>query len=127
MSQKKILLVETDDSLREIVAYILKTEGFDVIKADPDMAFLMKYTTADLILLDEWINKDGGDMLCREIKAVHELQHIPVIILSTAINIEEIVKSCKADGFVRKPFEVDDLVNEIKRCLDYRSLKSAMY
>lgn len=117
MTLKKILLVETDDSLREIVAYVLKNEGFDVIKADPDMAFLMKYTTADLILLDEWINKDAGDMLCREIKAVHELQHIPVVILSTAINIEEIVRSCNADGFVRKPFDVDDLVHEIKRCL----------
>jgi two-component system, OmpR family, response regulator len=118
MAQKKILLIETDDDVRNIVTIILEDEGFEVITADPHPAALMANTTSHLILLDEWINTNGSDMLCREIKAIHELKHIPVVILSTAINIREIVESCKADGFVRKPFVVKELVDEINRCLD---------
>lgn len=56
-------------------------------------------------------------MLCKDIKAVHEIQHIPVIIFSTAHNIEEIAKTCKADGFVRKPFDFDDLTTEVAKCM----------
>jgi CheY-like chemotaxis protein len=59
--------------------------------------------TADLILLDEWVNKKEGQMLCKEIKTIKKLAQIPVIIFSTAMNIAEIASNCRANGYVHKP------------------------
>lgn len=76
----------------------------------------------DLILLDEFINSKPGHRLCRRIKQVPHLAVIPVIILSTANNIELIAEECQANDFIRKPFEVADMVAKVLRCIDHQPL-----
>lgn len=77
----------------------------------------------DLILLDEWLNECEGHLLCTELKDMHETKHVPGIILSTANNIEEIANTCKAEGFVNKPFDLDKLLEEVERCFSANSKK----
>ena len=114
--KKRVLIIENDVDIQNIVSYLLESEGYDVIALKPFPADQFVQHRADLILLDEWIDKKRGDMLCNEIKKIHEIKHIPVIIFSTAPNIEEIAANCHADGYIHKPFDVDDLINEVNRC-----------
>ena len=107
--------------IQDIVTNVLESEGYKVIGARFVLEDLLKIE-ADLILLDEWINKREGYMLCKEIKAISALARVPVIIFSTANNIIEIVKTCGADGYVQKPFELDTLLAEIKKFLPMRTL-----
>jgi len=114
--KKRVLIIENDVDIQHIVSYLLEAEGYDVVALRPVPADQLLQYRADLILLDEWIDKKQGHMLCTEIKKIHEIRHIPVIIFSTAPNIAEIAVSCHADGYVQKPFELDDLINEVNRC-----------
>jgi DNA-binding response OmpR family regulator len=114
---KKILIVENDPAIQSLVALILENEGYMVEGTLHIPASEIAMKRPDLILLDEWINKREGHMLCKEIKAIENLRHIPVIIFSTASDIIDIVKNCGADGYVPKPFELDELVREIKKHL----------
>lgn len=114
--KKKVLIVENDLDIQSIVSYLLELEGYEVAAIAPCSADELVRHQADLILLDEWINKMEGHMLCTQIKKVHTMQHIPVVIFSTAVNLEEIAKNCQADGFVHKPFDLQVLIDEVKRC-----------
>ncbi|QJD95275.1 response regulator [Mucilaginibacter robiniae] len=124
--KKRILIIEDDSSILDIVTFILTEEGYDVIAAAPWPADQLHHYSADLILLDEWINEREGHLLCTELKDMHETQHIPVIILSTALNIEDIAVKCKAEGYIRKPFDIDDLVQEVENCFSGHYRESAV-
>jgi DNA-binding response OmpR family regulator len=114
--KKKVLIVENDEDIRNIVGMILEDEGYEVAGCNCTLENLMTME-ADLILLDEWVNRQEGPMLCREIKAVEKLAHIPVIIFSTASDIKEIAALCRANGYVHKPFDLDILTAEVRKFL----------
>ena len=119
MKRTNILVIEDDHAIRDIISYVLLSEGYDVLTCDTlEPLGQIAACGPELILLDEWINAREGTMLCKEIKQVHQMAQIPVIIISTASDVEQIALSCKADGFVRKPFDVDVLLAEIKKCLN---------
>ncbi|WP_158826799.1 response regulator [Mucilaginibacter lacusdianchii] len=115
--KKRILVIEGDNDIRDIVSYILSEEGYHVVTAKPWPVNQLHNHKADLILLDEWINEKEGHLLCTELKDLHETQHVPVIIFSTQMNIADIAKKCRAEGYVHKPFNLDDLLSEIQKCL----------
>jgi len=114
--KRKVLIIENDEEIKLIVTYVLELEGYEVEGARYDSATLVKLK-ANLILLDEWVNKREGHMLCKEIKAIEALQAVPVVIFSTAPDIADIAKNCNADGFVHKPFDLDTLISVVKRFL----------
>ncbi|MBK0378496.1 response regulator [Mucilaginibacter segetis] len=118
MRRKNILIIEDDQAIREIISYLLLSEGYEPLGCpkSEQLEELHRYEP-ELILLDEWVNDREGTMLCQEIKLIHRLAGVPVIIISTSADIEQIALSCKADGFVRKPFDIAAMLAEIKRCL----------
>ena len=114
--KKKVLIIENDVQIRDIVGMILDAEGYETHSV-PYAPEDIKQVNADLILLDEWINRADGHMLCKQLKSFSELAEVPVIIFSTADNIKDIVKTCGADGYVQKPFDLEVLLAEIMRLL----------
>lgn len=114
--KKKILIIEDNNAIREVLSWILEEEGFVVIGAATGSTDPYIKSNADLILLDEWVNKREGHMLCEEIKKIHHLQHIPVITISTSPFIEEIAARCKADGFISMPFDLEEVISEARKC-----------
>jgi len=121
--KKNILIIENDDDIRMIVEMILQEQGYDTlsIPEPKDITALISFHP-DLILLDEFINNQPGHRLCRKIKQVPALAAVPVIILSTAHNIELIASECAANDFIRKPFDVDDMIAKVMRCIDHQPL-----
>lgn len=125
--KKKVLIIENDSDIRNIVSYILTEEGYEVIPANPRPSNLLHTYKADLILLDEWVNEKEGHLLCTELKEMHETRHIPVIIFSTNSNIKAIAAKCKAEGYLSKPFDIDALVEEVERCFSGADNALAQY
>lgn len=119
--KKKVLIVENDNDIRDIISYVLENKGYEVALANLRAINELHNYKVDLILLDEWLNEREGHLLCTELKEMHETKHIPVIILSTANNLEEIAEKCKAEGFLNKPFDLNDLLEEVERCISANS------
>lgn len=121
--KKKILIIENDDDIRNIVDYILAEEGFSTLSIpEPKSLTEVLQFYPDVILVDEFINSQPGHRLCLKIKHDDTLKHIPVIVLSTANDIELIAKECQANDYIRKPFDVHEMVGKVVEILDNRSL-----
>lgn len=121
--KKKILIIENDQDIRSIVDYILAEEGFNTLSIpEPQSLTEILQFAPDLILIDEFINSRPGHRLCLKIKHDVILNHIPVIVLSTANDIELIAKECNANDYIRKPFDVHEMVGKVVEILDNRSL-----
>lgn len=63
----------------------------------------------DVIILDEWLCNENGADLCRKLKENSLTSAIPVILISAMMSAKEFYKQAGADGFIRKPFDLDDL------------------
>ena len=125
MKKKKVVIIENDHDIRQIVELILKDHGFTTISIpEPDSLTAIIPFNPDVILLDEFIKSKPGHRLCRKIKQVDALAKVPVIILSTANDIELIATECEANDFIRKPFDIEDLVEKVSNILNHRILSA---
>ena len=116
---KKILIIEDEPNIRELVLYNLQANGYEGIQAeDGIMGITMVHTEKpDLILLDIMLPGKSGYDICRELR--NEGNNTPVIML-TAKN-EEIDKvlglEFGADDYISKPFGIRELMARIKAVL----------
>jgi CheY-like chemotaxis protein len=119
-TRKKILVIEDDKDIRDTIVYILEEEHYDII-ASEDSKILKSIDThkPDLVLLDNWLtdwkSDANGQQLSKELKTNPATQHIPVIIISAVSNIKEIAEAGMADGYLRKPFDLAELVDIVKK------------
>ena len=121
--KKHILIIENDADIRSIVDFILQEQGYETLSIpEPENLSSLISFSPDVILLDEFINSQPGHRLCLKIKKLPALASIPVVILSTANNIELIAAECQANDFIRKPFDVEDLVEKVLRLLNHQPL-----
>jgi two-component system phosphate regulon response regulator PhoB len=121
--KKKVLIIENDQDIRLIIEYILEEQGFTTLSMpEPDDLSAIIPFAPDVILLDEFINSKPGHRLCRKIKQVQKLAAVPVIILSTANDIELIATECDANDYISKPFDVEDMVVKIMRIVNHQPL-----
>lgn len=121
--RKRVLVIENDQDIRHIVEFVLQENGFETlsIPEPEDLSKLVSFQ-ADLILLDEFINSRPGHRLCRKIKNIPVLASIPVIILSTANDIELIAAECEANDHISKPFDINDMIDKVVRMVNHRPL-----
>lgn len=116
--RKRILIIENDSDILDIIVDVLEHEGFFVVgMLSPESLNAVVDQQPDLVLIDEWLSDCPGHRLCLRIKEFHRLLHVPVIILSTAKDIEKIMAECKADSYLRKPFDVTELVEAVQEQL----------
>ena len=126
MSQM-IYCVEDDMNIRELVAYALKTSGYEAIGFENAAEFYkgLKNGNPDLILLDIMLPDEDGISILKKLRARNEHKDIPVIMLTAKSTEYDKVKGLDvgADDYVTKPFGVMELISRIKAVLR-RSQKS---
>ena len=107
----KILLVDDDPSLLELIQYNLEGEGFQVIIAKDGQAGVRLFFTdrPDLVILDVAMPKLDGYQVCERIR---EMSDTPVIMLTARGREEDIIKGLDlgADDYLTKPFRVNELL-----------------
>lgn len=115
----KILVVDDDGYIRELVSTLLKNEGFDVVEATDGRDALTKLGAEkiDLCVIDIMMPKMDGFELCKNIRRYHD--ELPVLMLTAKGEISQKVKGFElgTDDYLTKPFEAAELIARVKALL----------
>ena len=116
----KILVIEDDKDVRETIVYILEEQKYEVLSsADSKILKSLHHFNPDIIIMDNWLTEwksdANGQQLSRELKTNPVTSHIPVIIISAVLNIKEIAEAGLADAYLKKPFDMAELVAMVKK------------
>lgn len=117
----KLLLADDSVTIQKVVELILSEEGFEIKTTNngEEALSLISSFRPDVILADIEMPKLNGYQLCEKIKQDTSMRDVPVILLAGAfepIN-KELAQLVKADDFIIKPFESQDLINKIRSAL----------
>ena len=114
----RVLIVEDDESISEIVSRVLNAEGYETCVAENGVKGIEKYylTLPDLIILDvKMPEMDGWEMLER----LRQISGCPVIMLTVFGSTDDIIKGLElgADDYLVKPFGVQELIARVNAVL----------
>ena len=115
---KKILVVEDEPAICELLVNYLKNEGYEVASAEDGVSALSLFAkeTFDLVILDIMIPKIDGYGVCEVVKKQSD---VPVIFLSALGDEQSLLKGydCMADDYVTKPFSMSVFLRKVRAVL----------
>lgn len=118
MVKQKILIIDDEPDIRDVLKITLECEGFEVFEAKDGVEGLEKVhkTSPDLVILDYKMPKMDGHEVCQILKKDILLRHMPIIMLTGKGETQDKVKGINAgaDDYLVKPFEPQELVARIK-------------
>ena len=113
----KLLLVEDDPALSELLEYRFSNEGYDVrTTADGDEALLLaSEDTPDLVILDWMIEGTSGIEVCRQLRRDKATAHVPIIMLTAREAEDDRIRGLEtgADDYLTKPFSPRELLARV--------------
>lgn len=116
--QPRVLVVEDEPAQREVLAYNLEAEGFEVFKAESgdEAVILFEESQPDVVVLDWMLPGVSGIEVCRRLKSRPETRSTPVIMLSARSEEVDRVRGLEtgADDYVIKPYSVVELVARVR-------------
>ena len=118
-SPARLLIVEDDDVIREVLVFTLADEGYAVETAADGQAALeqLAVSTPDVILLDMMLPVIDGWEATRQLKAAADTKNIPIIALTAhaMTSDEQKARDAGCDDFDTKPIELSRLLEKIQR------------
>ena len=127
MAGKKILIVDDEVMLVELLKIRLEDNGYDVTSANDGFEGLSKAieTSPDLIILD--INMEGMDgyTMLKEIRKNDHIKDTKVIMLTASGKNKELFEKEGISGYITKPFDTEDFVSEVNGVLGTKKRKKA--
>ncbi|MDB5014584.1 MAG: response regulator [Daejeonella sp.] len=118
--KKRILVIENDPGIKEILTIIFEQEGFQVldIKNTDNIFSQISSFNPQLILLDIVHPGDEEDRICKLLKSTSNTKHIPIVIMSTMQTLIDQLEWSGANDTVLKPFVIDVLLQTVKNQLN---------
>ncbi|GLQ06577.1 phosphate regulon transcriptional regulator PhoB [Sneathiella chinensis] len=117
----RVLIVEDEPSMVELLRYNLESEGFEVSSAlDGEEAMLsIEEQTPDMVLLDWMLPKLSGIEICRRLRRDKEYRNLPVIMITARGEESDRIRGLDigADDYVSKPFSPNELMARIRAVL----------
>ncbi|MXV52574.1 response regulator [Pedobacter sp. HMF7647] len=111
MTAKKIMIIEDDKDILEILEHILSGQDYQVFAFSTGQQIdKIREITPDLILCDNWLPGTRGTELCKQLKA-SDLANIPFILISTSMSLTEEAIDCGADSYIQKPFNIKEVIS----------------
>ena len=115
---QKVLVVDDDAHIRDVVCFALRREGFDALEASTGRAAIEKFEVEqpDLIVLDVLMPEGDGIAVCKQIR---QSSVVPIIFLSSKDAEADRIKGLDigGDDYVTKPFSVRELIARVKAAL----------
>lgn len=114
---KKILIAEDDQPIIDIVTLILEGEGYTTIvaKHEKDIRHAILHQKPHLILLDIRLDGLDGGEFAKTLKSQESTKALPIILMSANHETEKISKIAGADDFLLKPFDINELLQIVKK------------
>lgn len=118
---KRIMIVDDDKAYSMLIQYKLQNSGFEteIVNYGSDVMRLAMEGFCDLILLDHKMPDVMGSRVCDNIRSEEKLKDLPIIIVTAHHELsEDVFKSYGATDVIYKPFDDDELIGKVRRCLD---------
>ncbi|MDR0924786.1 MAG: response regulator transcription factor [Hungatella sp.] len=121
----KILVVDDDPYIRELVGTFLKNASFEPVYATDGRDALNKTDGVDLAVVDLMMPKMDGYELCKNLRKYYE--NLPVLMLTAKAELQSKVRGFEAgaDDYLTKPFEGDELILRVKALLRRYKIESS--
>lgn len=121
--KRKILVVDDDQELVELITDVIERDGrFEVKSVNNgfDAGMMVKDYQPDLIVLDVMLPDINGKEVCQRVRSDSAMDTVKIICISGMVEEDKVheLKAAGANDFMRKPFEVDRLVDRICQLLD---------
>ena len=118
---KTILTVDDSPSIRQMLAYVLSSNGYKVIEAaDGELGLeAAKANAADLVITDHNMPKMDGIALIKALRALPDYQKVPIMMLTTESSpaLKQLGREAGASGWMVKPFDPDKLLLMVAKAL----------
>ena len=119
---KKILIADDETDIVETLQFMLEVEGFECLTAynGEDALNMAKREMPDLLILDVMMPKINGYKVCRLLKFDAKYKNIPILMVTARSQEEDkmIGEETGADEYITKPFEINDVVEKVKKYLE---------
>ncbi len=116
----KVMLLEDDPTMRSLLQTLLEMEGFEIALGSGNTETLiddLRRQKPDLVLMDVHLAGEvNGIDLLKEIRSDEEIAHVRVILIS-GMNYEQDALAAGANGFLQKPYMIDDLLKMVREVL----------
>ena len=117
----KVMIVEDDSSITELLRYNLESESFKVVETDngDDAEIMVAEERPDLLVLDWMLPSVSGIELCRRLRAKPNTKSIPILMLTARGEETDRIRGLEtgADDYIVKPFSVPELIARVKALL----------
>ncbi len=121
MPGQRILIVEDEEAIVEVVSQTLRRHGYETASAaDGDDALEKAFSLRpDLVILDLMLPKMDGWEVCRRLKADRQTASVPVLMLTARREERDVVEGLEigADDYMKKPFSLSELAARVKALL----------
>lgn len=116
---KKVLVLDDDEAVLEVLEAALEYANFDVKTAGEsnDIFKDIEEFNPDVVLIDYLLRGINGGELCHQIKTNSKTAQLPVILLSAYPRVLLSLGDYGCNAFMAKPFDLSDLVSQINNCI----------
>ena len=115
--KKKVVLVQDNKDILDIMDHVLEEEGFDVTASlTTEPIDKIDEIEPDVVIVDDHIKgKKRGSQVIKELKSDPETEDVSAVLTSTSNNLAQQAEECKADDYIEKPFDIDHMVEVVKK------------
>jgi len=115
--KKKVVLIQDNEDILDIMGQVLDEEGFAVTPSlTTEPIEKIDKIEPDVVVIDDHIkgNKKGSKVI-QELKSDPETEEVPAVLTSTSNKLPQQAEECKADDYIQKPFDLDHMVDVVKK------------
>jgi two-component system phosphate regulon response regulator PhoB len=115
--KKIIYVLEDNDDIRELIQYLFESEDY-LVTSFANATDFKKHQIVNqpsVFVLDVMLPDGNGVEICNRLKTDQATADIPVLLMSANTNVAYIGAESKADDFISKPFDIDELVKRVNK------------
>lgn len=116
-AQRSVIVVDDDPAILDLVEMVLDEEGYTVRTASNGLEALdlLQSQQPSLVLLDLMMPVMDGWTFCRTVKDNAETSNLPIVVMSADLHLGQKADDIRADDFLLKPFDIDNLLEMVAR------------
>lgn len=119
IGEPRVLVVEDDQSLRDVITEALQEDGYVVDAARNGQAGLelAQHSPPDLVIVDLMMPQMDGEQFCSAVRQIECLASVPIIVVSAARTADDVGVRLGASAALRKPFDLFELTRHVNALL----------